>query len=197
VVGPPHAPITTLCSTCNRAVVLIAAIIVAVALESCEHGHTPTPTQPSASVVFVGLEGVIRDQLPDSAIGPPVAGASVEIVGKPGVVLSTITDAQGHYSFHDIGGSFDVKVSKIGYKERTQHVGPVREDTTIDLTIEPLQRLIGTVTESPPTDTTPIAGSSVQVLNGAAEGRSASTDPAGRAGAGSPSANHRVRTGLR
>jgi Carboxypeptidase regulatory-like domain len=178
VVGPPHAPITSLCSTCDRAVVLISAIVVAVALEGCEDGHTPT--QPTASVAFVGLKGVLRDQLPESAVGLPVAGASVEIVGKPGVVLSTITDAQGEYSFHDVGGSFDVKASKIGYRERTQHIGPVREDTTVDLTIEPLQRLIGTVTESPPSDTTPIAGSSVQVLNGAAEGRSASTDPAGR-----------------
>src|SRR5206468_3340986 len=90
------------------------------------------------------------------------------------------SDAQGHYSFKDVEGSFDLKVSKVGYEERTRHVGAVREDTTIDVAIAPLHRLTGTITEVPPTEQVSIESAKVQVLNGSAEGRSSVTDVAGR-----------------
>src|SRR5207249_1197996 len=79
---------------------------------------------PLSRLLLVALNGVVRDQLPDGTIGAVVRSASVAIVGKTGVVASATTDAEGRYSFKDIGGSFDLKVSKIGYREHTDRSAP-------------------------------------------------------------------------
>lgn len=88
-----------------------------------------------------------------------------------------MSNEAGRYTIGDVGGAFDLKISKDGYETDTQRVGPVSENLTFDAAIAPIVRtLVGIVTETPPTETTPIGGAKVAIVSGSNKGQSVTTD---------------------
>ena len=156
--------------------VISAILVVAIATAACER---KSPTHPTTSVPAssFSISGAIREKLPDGTSGLPIEGARVEVLGKLGVVSSTTCDEAGRYTIADVGGTFDLKISKDGYESDTLRVGPLRENRTFNAAIAPIVRtLVGIVTETPPSETTPIGGAKVEIVSGSNKGKGVTTD---------------------
>ena len=67
-----------------------------------------------------------------SSNGDPIIGASVLIVGTTN---GTITDLDGNFSLEVSPGTYDVRVSYIGYNEVTKSVTVDNSDVTVDFTM--------------------------------------------------------------
>jgi Carboxypeptidase regulatory-like domain len=155
-------------------------VVAFVSNAACGRNVSPSQPSPTTRTSSFAVRGAVREKLPDGTIGLPIRGSRVEVVGKPGVVVSVVTDDAGRYSISNLGGSFEMRVSRNGFETSTFAVGPVREDVTLDVAIPPILRTLrGFVLETPPTETTPVPGARVEIVTGSNKGLSATTDETG------------------
>jgi hypothetical protein len=144
---------------------------------------SPAPVNPSAisNAAEFTVTGVVRESVPGAGPGALVRGVTLEVLTKRGVLTTAVSDAGGSYHVDGVAGTFQLRESKRGYESRTVTVGPVTAAQTVDVTIAPVPRsLSGVVTERPPTQTKPLAGTRVEVVSGANAGAAAATDGTGR-----------------
>ncbi len=150
------------------------------ALTACGGNSSPTGSTTVVSPLpSFTVSGVVRENLA-AGPGPAVGNARVDVVGKPGVVTTTQSDADGHFSVSGVYGEFQLSASKPGYRTATVTVGPIAADTSKDIAIEPIPHVLtGHVFETPPTQSKPIAGARVDIVSGANAGASTTTDASG------------------
>jgi Carboxypeptidase regulatory-like domain len=146
----------------TRAAVFVWAALIVTACERAELPAQPTAITPSS----LNVTGTVIEKYPDGSSGSIVAGARVDVVAKPGVVASTTTDTSGQYRI-EVGGAFDLKISKDGYESATRHVEPSDQTQTVNVSLPLVPRtLSGRVTETPPTESTPIGAAVVEIVAG-------------------------------
>lgn len=164
----------------DRSNAAVAVIVALLTLAACHGGAPPSsPTSVVAPLPTFTLTGIVRESL-TTGPGAPIRDAVVQMIGKPGVIASTRSDADGRFRFTDVAGQFQVSASRAGYRTATVTVGPVTADTTKDIGVEPIVRTIaGRVVEAPPTQTKGVAGARVEIVSGAGSGRSVTTDAGG------------------
>jgi hypothetical protein len=100
--------------------------------------------------------------------------------GAPGPLVTS--GADGTYRIDGVlpDAPFELRGSKAGYEPDTRLVLRLTADSPIDLQLTPIPTtLTGRVTETAPTDTTPIAGATVEILTGSSKGRITTTDAVG------------------
>lgn len=147
-------------------------------------GRTPagpvTPGSVAALPTFT-LTGIVRERLPGGGVGAAVRAARLEVLGKPGVVATASTDADGAFRVTGVGGTFQVRGTKPGYDPALATVTAMTSERSLDLTISPRpSTLAGAVFETAPTQQKAIGGARLQVVSGANAGASAVSDAAGR-----------------
>jgi len=154
-------------------------ILALLALPAC-HGSESLPTLTavgSGPQSSYALAGVVRESLPS---GRPVRDAVVQVIGKPGVIAATRSDADGRFTIAGVSGQFQLSASRPGYRTTTMTIGPVAADTSKDIAIEAIPRTVtGRVVETPPTQTKTVAGARVDIVAGAQTGLTATTDANG------------------
>ncbi len=74
--------------------------------------------------------GFVRGTISDATTGQPVAGATVQFLGK---TYSVVTDSGGKYVLNDIYGLVTLSVSKDGYETLTMDININSPDVMIDL----------------------------------------------------------------
>jgi hypothetical protein len=157
-----------------RQAVISFTLVIAIAAAACGRGGSPTqPTNAPGSSFIVS--GVVREKLPSGAPGLPIKGVRIQL-GQTASI--TTTDNDGRYSLVAGGGSFDVNISKDGYRVTTLRVEALSGNRTLDAALDPILRtLTGIVTEA--SQGTPVVGASVEILSGSNRGRSTTTDTTG------------------
>jgi hypothetical protein len=153
------------------------AILVGITLATAACESSRSPAQPSVPPeASFTVAGAIYEELPNGARGLPIADARVEVAGTKTPTVAT-TDEAGRYTLSGLIGTLNLTVSKSGYETTTVGVGPLRADTTVEATLRaPARTLIGVVSETPPTATTPVGGVQVRIVSGPGIGLEATTD---------------------
>jgi hypothetical protein len=156
-------------------------IALLTALSACS--DTPAaPSQPplSAPLGSFTIRGSVRESLLEGT-GAPIEGVKVQVLYKNEQGGSALTDAEGSYRIEGVvSADFQLEAIKDGYESSTRAVKPLVSDATLDMALVPIPRtLVGIVTETPPTETTPIIGATVSILAGTNKGKSTTTDAAG------------------
>jgi hypothetical protein len=163
-----------------RLCVLVTAAALIAGCGGAATTVAPSSVPPVASPTFP-LTGVVRELLPGGASGEPLPGARVEVVGKPGVIATALTDGAGAYVIEGMAGTFQLHVVKPGYDDRTVTVSKVTAARTMNVELPPRpRRLTGTARETPPTQTNAVAGARVTITSGSNAGRTATTDVQGQ-----------------
>jgi hypothetical protein len=128
----------------------------------------------------VTIRGTVRESLSQGP-GAPIGEVHVRVLYKSGPGGSATSDAEGNYRIEGVAPlHFHPEATRDGYESVTETSAPLTEETTLDLALRPVPRtLIGPVTETFPTETTPIAGATIEIVSGANMGRRATTDADG------------------
>jgi hypothetical protein len=149
--------------------------LVCATLTTCSKSEPSLPpTAPSLSGFTVS--GHVYEQLPNKARGAALAGVRIETRGAKTPAIGT-TDQDGHFSLSELAGSVDLALSKDGYQPSVVSLGTLQKDLTVDATLStPTLTLVGVVTETPPTERTPVVGTTVRIASGPAAGLETVTD---------------------
>ena len=68
--------------------------------------------------------GDIGGTVSDSAAGTPLAGGEVRVLQSGKIVVTTVTDAFGRYTVHNLpAGDYQVEVRFLGFRAQTRDVG--------------------------------------------------------------------------
>src|SRR5687767_5019525 len=125
---------------------LCAVACAAVVLSGCED-RTPLAPMPGTPTTVV--TGTVRELPPAGNVTTPLPNTRVEVIGKPGVVATAITDAAGGYRIDGVAGTFQIKASRPGYEVALADIENVVAPRTHDIGLEPIVgTLSGVVTES-------------------------------------------------
>lgn len=154
---------------------LLSIGLLCATLTTCSKSE---PSLPSAAPSLAGftVSGHVYEQLPNKARGAALAGVRIETRGAK-VPETGTTDQEGHFSLSDVAGAVDLALSKDGYQPNVVSLGTLQKDVTVDATLStPTLTLAGVVTETPPTEHTPVAGTTVRIASGPAAGLQAVTD---------------------
>jgi hypothetical protein len=159
----------------------VFALLVTAGMSGCSD-TTRAPAAPStvAAGGSFTLSGTIRESLPDGP-GPGIAGVRVEIAYKSGPAGSTTADSEGKFCISGLAAkAFRLVAARPGYQPCERDTLALNADTAWDLTLEPIPSTVtGTVTETAPTETTPVSGARVTIMSGANRGRSVITESDG------------------
>jgi hypothetical protein len=154
----------------------IAFVLLALVHMACT-GKTSSPVQPTPSerLKSFSISGVVRSGSVEGR-GIPVVDPRVEILDGATAGSFVMTNGLGAYSLPTIPGmsnTFRLRASKDGYEPTTKMVGPVNSDSVVDLDLVGLSfSVVGTVTESAPTETTTVSGARLEIVAGAGAGTS-------------------------
>ena len=132
--------------------------------------------------ISLTIHGTVRDSLPDGP-GEPIRSAQIRVIEKAAKELSAVTDAEGRYRVEGLSSPyFQLQASKDGYQPAARVVvDPDATDTALDFVMTPIRRtLVGTVTESFPTETAPIPGARLEIRTGSNKGTNVVTDSNGQ-----------------
>ena len=152
--------------------------MLAAALLAALPGCSKTPASPSTGVVApsgtIAIVGTIYDSLP-SGNGAPLPGARVEVVymnRRDLTPLSGTADSEGRFRIAGVRAAENlrIRVTKEGY-DSAERVTNLESDATFDFALTPIRgTLSGTITETPPTDSMPVAGARLEILSGSNKG---------------------------
>jgi CarboxypepD_reg-like domain/TonB-dependent Receptor Plug Domain len=85
-------------------------------------------------IVLAGTTGKLKGKVTDQQSGEPLIGANVLIVGTS---FGAATDVNGRYTINNLeAGSYEVKISYIGYQAKTIANIRINSDLTTELNIE-------------------------------------------------------------
>ena len=156
---------------------LCVAVCAAVLLSGCEDR---APLAPGALTPTTVITGTVRELPPSGDTSAPLPNTRIEVIGKPGVVATAMTDAAGAYRIDGVAGTFQVRASRPGYEVAVADVQNVAAPRTHDIGLRPIVgTLTGVVTESAPTEHIPVAGARVTVASGPNAGLTTATDQNG------------------
>jgi hypothetical protein len=155
---------------------LLSIFLLCAMLTACSKSEPSVPpTSPSPSAGF-SVSGHVYEQLPNKARGAALAGVRIETRGVKTPAIGT-TDQEGHFSLSGLSGTVDLAFSKDGYQPTVVSLGTLQQDLTVDATLgTPTLTLVGVVTETPPTEHTPVVGTTVRIASGPGSGLEAVTD---------------------
>jgi Carboxypeptidase regulatory-like domain len=143
------------------------AVAATLAIYGC---GSATPAGPTLVVTpTYSVTGAVHDV---SRSGAPLVGAQVSVTDGSFVGASGVTDSEGVFRLFALGGTFHLRITKDGYVPVTLTVGPLAGDTivTADVTRTALA-VSGRVTEAAPTESVPVAGATLKILDGPDAGR--------------------------
>src|SRR5262249_55470367 len=150
--------------------------LVCATLTTCSKSEPSLPPTAPSSLSGFTVSGHVYEQLPNKARGAALAGVRIETRGAKIPAIGT-TDHDGHVALSELAGWVDVALSKDGYQPSVVSRGTLQKDLTVDATLStPTLTLVGVVTETPPTERTPVVGTTVRIASGPAVGQQAVTD---------------------
>jgi len=157
------------------------SLVAAAAVAACSKSPA-APSRPSESTQTVTISGVVYDSflsyVPAGRYAP-IPGARVEVAYKSGGTASTTSRDDGAFRIEGVrtNEAFQLRASKDGYQTAELSVLPPASDMRFDLGLRAIRlTLTGIVTETPPTDTRPVAGARVEIVTGPNQGKTSFTD---------------------
>lgn len=135
-----------------------------------------TPASPSPSPTPEGsftLSGTVRELL-SSGPGWPIAGVRVDVIYKSGSGASGTTDGDGKFSVSVVAARpFRLEANRSGYVSARRETLGLTADVAWELLLEPIPvTLTGRVTETAPTEHTPVPGARIAIVRGPQMSRS-------------------------
>jgi hypothetical protein len=156
---------------------LLVAMVSVVACSNAPNAPTPPAATNSPSPVIT-IRGTVHDMLP-SGDGAPVPGAQVQVIYKSASGASVTSGADGTYQIDGVLSAtfFQLRASKDGYEANVRIISPLTANSAFDFQLTPIPTtLTGVVTEAAPTEATPVAGATVEILTGSNKGRTTTSD---------------------